>query len=172
MSAFHRLVSRLSYLGAVMAVLLMFAMTAHIMLEITLRATVGMSTQVLDEFVGYGVAAMTFLSLAYALESGVMIRVGLLLAAIGDGITRRLLELFCITITLGLTGFLAWYFWHSVSRNWSRGATSSTAAEVPLWIPEGAVLLGLALLGLQLISYLLRVLTGGSLIHSGGAGDH
>lgn len=171
MQTFHRLVSRLSYLGAVMAVLLMFGMLFHIMLEITLRATMGTSTQVLDEFVGYGIAAMTFLSLAYAMESGVMIRVGLLLGAIGNGVARRVVELFCVISTLILTAFLALQFWSSVARNWSRGTTSSTAAEVPLWIPEGAVLIGLSLLGLQLISYLLRILAGHSLIESNAGND-
>lgn len=142
---------------------ILILMVVHILFEIVLRSFFASSTFVLDEFVGYGVAAMTFLALGYALEDGALIRVQILLTRSPRPV-RRGLEILCSALTLGMSLFLIAYFWKSVSRNWSRGAVSQSIAEVPLWIPEGLVLLGLVLFTLQLSARLLRLLapqTGG-----------
>lgn len=154
----------LSRLAAGGAAIIMVMVVALIIVEILLRGAFATSTFIMDEFVGYGVAAMTFLSLGYALENGSLIRVNVLLSRLGDGIVRRLVEVFCAGTTLALAVFVGWYFWKSVARSWSRGSVSETVAQVPLWIPEGLVLIGLAIFALQLLAYLLRVLTGGRLI--------
>ena len=122
-----------------------------------LRSFFATSTFVLDEFVGYGVAAMTFLSLGYALEEDALIRVHLLLGR-SPPPARHGLEIIGTGLTLALSLFLISHFWSSVSRNWSRGAVSQSIAEAPLWIPEGLVLLGLVLFALQLCAHLVRLL--------------
>jgi len=155
--AFQAAVSGISRGAAVVAAAVLVLMVLHILLEIVLRSFFASSTFVLDEFVGYGVAAMTFLALGYALEEGALIRVQLLLAR-SPPPARRGLEVLGAGLTLALSLFLIAYFWKSVSRNWSRGAVSQSVAEVPLWLPEGLVLLGLVLFALQLLAYLLRQL--------------
>ena len=55
----------------------------------------------------------------------------------------------------------AWFFWVIAQRSWARNQVSETMAEVPLWIPYGVVLLGLALFCVQLLAYLLRLVAGG-----------
>lgn len=157
MRAFQAAVSGISRGAAVVAAAVLVLMVLHILLEIVLRSFFASSTFVLDEFVGYGVAAMTFLALGYALEEGALIRVQLLLARSSPR-ARRGLEILSAGLTLALSLFLIAYFWKSVSRNWSRGAVSQSIAEVPLWLPEGLVLLGLVLFALQLLAYLLRQL--------------
>lgn len=150
----------LALAGAWAAALVLVLTIGHILVEIVLRLF-SSSTFVLDEFVGYGVAAATFLALPHALERGSLIRVNLLLAPLAeDGLARRLIEVLCILSTLWVVGFVIRYFWRSVSRNWSRGSVSSSVAEVPLWIPEGLMLLGLAIFWLHLMVYLLRIGTG------------
>ncbi len=134
-------------------------MVAHILIEIVLRYFFSSSTFVLDEFVGYAVAATTFLSLGYSLEHGSLIRVSLLIGR-AEGPMRRLLEAVCALAGLFVAGLLVWYFWLRVARHWTRGTVSSSIAEVPMWIPEGAILLGLAVFWLQLLAYLLRQITG------------
>jgi TRAP-type C4-dicarboxylate transport system permease small subunit len=164
----HAAVFQLSRLAAWAAGLVLVAMTAHIMYEIVLRVVFSTSTFILDEIVGYGVAACTFLALGYALEVGGLIRVNLLLKALGDGgLARRAVEAAAILLTLAVIGFQVGYFWKSVARNWDRGAVSETVAEVPLWIPEGVMMVGLAVFWLQLVVYLLRVLAGLPLIRDG-----
>ena len=157
MRVFQEVVFRISRGAAIVSAALLVLMVLHILTEIVLRSFFASSTFVLDEFVGYGVAAMTFLSLGYALEDGSLIRVQLLLTR-SPPPARRGLEALCAALTLALSLFLIAHFWHSVSRNWSRGAVSQSIAEVPLWIPEGLVLLGLVLFALQLFAHLLRLL--------------
>ena len=164
----HAGVYAISRAAAVAAGGVLLAMTGHIIYEIVLRVVFSTSTFILDEIVGYGVAATTFLALGYALERGGLIRVNLLLKPLGEsGITRRVIEVIGIALTLAMIGFQIRYFWRSVTRNWDRGAVSETVAEVPLWIPEGVMLVGLAVFWLHLVIYLLRVLVGLPLIREG-----
>jgi len=153
---FQTVVFRISHGAAVLSAALLVLMVLHVLLEIVLRSFFASSTFVLDEFVGYGVAAMTFLTLGYALETGSLIRVQLLLTRSPRPV-RSGLEMLGAGLTLALSLFLIAYFWKSVSRNWSRGAVSQSIAEVPLWLPEGLVLLGMALFALQLLAHLVRL---------------
>ena len=153
--------------GGIAALLLVYIL-CHILYEIVLRVGFDSSTYVLDEFVGYAVAAMTFLSLGYALDTGGMIRVDIALGRM-RGKPRRVMELICVVATFFMTCFCSWYMWSDVKRNWVRGSVSESVAEVPLWIPVGAVWLGLTLFALQLLFYFIRVVRGGPLINSGAS---
>ena len=153
--------------GAFAALLLVYVLV-HILYEIVLRVGFNSSTYVLDEFVGYAVAAMTFLSLGYALDTGGLIRVDIALGRM-HGKPRRFMELICVFATFIMTCFCAWYMWSDVKRNWVRGSVSESVAEVPLWIPTGAVWLGLVLFALQLAFYFIRIVRGGPLIGAGSA---
>lgn len=145
--------------AAAIAAILLVGMVLHILLEILLRAFFSTSTYVLDEFVGYGVAAVTFFSLGYALEHGALIRVNILLSR-AHGWVRRSLEILASSLTLVLLTYFAWFFWIRFERNWERGTVSSSVAEVPIWIPEGMILLGILLFWLQMLAYLLRMILG------------
>lgn len=159
MNLLFRSVERLSWAAGVLSAALLIGMVLHILYEIVLRSFFDSSTFVLDEFVGYGVAAMTFLSLGYALNEGSLIRVNILLART-RGRPRIGLEIFSVAVTLAMTVFIASYFWRSVARNWTREAVSESIAEIPLWIPEGLVLAGMVLFAIQLAAYLLRLVAG------------
>lgn len=163
-SFFIRLASFIAKLGGVFSAILMAAMTLHVILEIFLRAFFNSSTFVLDEFVGYGVAAMTFMTLGYALETNSLIRVNILLVRIRSQFGRRLVEVLCALVALIVSSYITFYFWKSVSRNFTRGVTSETMAEIPLWIPESLVLIGLGIFMIQLLAYILKVILGQSLL--------
>ncbi|HRO14685.1 MAG TPA: TRAP transporter small permease [Paracoccus sp. (in: a-proteobacteria)] len=151
-AGFQRVARFLSTLGSLAAALIMALVTGHVLLEITLRTFFGTSTYVLDEFVGYGVAAMTFLALGRAMSEGALIRVAFLLDLVRSPALNRGLRLACLVLTAGLAGFMAWNFWKTVSRNFVRGVTSDTIAHVPLWIPESMVLAGLTIFFVQLLA--------------------
>ncbi|MCE7030025.1 TRAP transporter small permease subunit [Jiella avicenniae] len=155
MRRFQTIVFAISRLAAAISALALVLMVGHILYEIILRYFFATSTFVLDEFVGYGVAACTFMALGYSLEHGNLIRVNLLLARL-DGVGRRVVEAGCAALTLGLTSIFIWFFWIRVARNVARGTTSSSIAAVPMWIPEGFVLLGLCVFWLQVFAYFLR----------------
>lgn len=164
---FCNMSSRIAKGGGVFSVVIMFFMTGHVICEIVLRTLLDSSTYVLDEFVGYGVAAMTFMSLGYALGEGALIRVNILLVRLKNNIIRRVVELASVLLALCLSIYISKYFLKSIMRNFKRNATSETIAEVPLWIPESFVLLGLGILALQLLSYTLKILSGQDLIEGG-----
>lgn len=147
-----------------MAAAIIAAMFGHILLEIILRSVFNTSTYVLDEFVGYGVAASTFLGLAYTLQNGGLIRVNLVLAKVTHRGLRQALEILCIAACFSVFVVVWLNFWNSIARNWARGTVSETVAAVPMWIPEGLLLLGLTIFLLQLLAYAVRVVLGGPMI--------
>ncbi len=159
-----RIATAINRIAAAVSALILGYILCHILYEIVLRSFFDSSTYVLDEFIGYAVAAMTFLSLGYALESGSLIRVDIVLGRLSQR-TRRVMELFCIAATFSITIFCTWWVGRNVLRDWGRGAVSESVAEVPLWIPVGAVWLGLMLFALQLAVYFIRVLSGGPMVH-------
>lgn len=159
MSVFYRCVSWLTRAGAVLAVVALVFICLLIGTEITLRTLLNSSTHMADELVGYAVAAMTFLGLGYALEHKALIRVNLVLANLdAGGRARWILELLCCAFGLFATGLASVFFFQSALRKYERGYISETIAEVPLWIPEAALLLGLGIFWLTLLAYTLRVL--------------
>ncbi|MFM2480243.1 TRAP transporter small permease subunit [Celerinatantimonas sp. YJH-8] len=148
MLIFIRISRVLNQIAGMLAMLLIVYMFCHIILEIGLRMF-GMSTYVLDEFIGYAVATMTFLGLGYSLDRGGLIRVNVLL----DRLPERyhwLPDLVASWAACWLFSWLSIYWFHTVERSFIRGTTSQSLAATPLWIPQGAVLVGLALLCLTL----------------------
>ncbi len=159
MQLFQTAIFGLSRLAAGAAALALVGMVGMILYEIILRYFFSSSTFMLQEMVGYGVATCTFLALGYTLEHRGLIRVNVLLTRVGPG-WRRVLEAVSAALTMGAIGMLIWFFWLRVTRHWTRGSVSSSIAEVPLWIPEGVLLLGLGIFWLQLFAYFLRQITG------------
>lgn len=158
MRAFQLFAYGLSCLAAGLAGLCVIAMTGHILLEILLRSLFATSTYVLDEMVGYAIAAATFLSLGYAFEHHALVRVGLALERL-QGRSRRALEAFCALATLLALGPITWGLAQSALKSFQRGRVSSSIAEVPQWIPEALCAFGLAVFCLQVFAFLLRKIT-------------
>lgn len=151
-----RLSSGLNRLGAGISMLIIVYMLGHIIAEVVLRLF-SQSTYVLDEFIGYAVAAMIFLSLPYALERGGLIRVSILIERIVPR-WRWPLELFATLSTLAAFGLVAAIWFRGVQRSYQRNLISDTMAQTPLWIPESAVLVGLCMLCLTLLVRALVIL--------------
>lgn len=160
----------ISNLGMAVSVIIMVAMVGLVLAEIIARNVFETSTFIMNELVGYGVAAMTVIAMGNALENGALIRMNLLLIALKpDGLARRALEVISIGFAMLAVVIALRYFLRSVMRSFDRGYTSETAAQVPLWMPEAFMVAGLAILLLQLLSYLIRLLVGGPLIVEQGA---
>lgn len=170
MHAVHRLIRALSDLGMVLSVVVLVGMTLLILAEVALRNLTGGSTHVMNELVGYGVATMTMVALGHCLEEGALIRMTMLLGLFRPAsATRRALEVAAVLMALLATSVALRYFLRSVARSLERGYVSETAARIPLWLPEAITAAGLAVLILQLLSYLLRLLAGAPAIAEGQA---
>ena len=161
MLTLERISYRLAKLAAYLSAIILVYMVIHILYEITLRVFFARSTYVLDEFVAYATAAITFLCLAYSLQDDALIRVGMLLNKV-RGRFKHFLELFSVSLTLVVVGLITYYFWTKTFwRDLIRGTLSESIAEVPLWIPESLALIGLLLFALQLFTMLLRLIITG-----------
>ena len=161
MRAFQTVVFTLSRLASGFSCVLLVAMVVHINVEIVLRTFFDTSTFVLEEVVAYEMAAMAFLALGYTLETGGLIRVTLLLSAIDPWPRlRRAVEVLCAAITLTAFALPIVFFWRSIRAAYTRGYTTGTILNLPQWIPETFVLVGLVLFWVQLLAYTLRVING------------
>jgi len=155
-SLFILLVKRLNQVAGVLSALLILYMAAHILLEIGLRFF-DSSTYVLNEFVGYAVATLTFTGLGYTLERGGLIRVDMLVDRLSSG-WRVAVDLLVSSMVLLVFSWLSWYWWLNVSRSYQRGISSDSLANTPLWIPEGMVLIGMLIFCLTLLARVLSLL--------------
>jgi TRAP-type mannitol/chloroaromatic compound transport system permease small subunit len=54
--------------------------------------------------------------------------------------------------------FLGWQFWSSMTVNFRNGTIGPSIAEVPVWIPEAILLLGIAVFLIQIIAQILMFL--------------
>lgn len=130
---------------------LLVYIVCHISVEIVLRSFFATSTFSMDEFVGYAIGSMTFLSLAHTFRHRKHIRVSILQSFI-YGRAAIAVELMCIAFTFGITLFLARYIWRTLARDFSRGTVSPTLTETPIWLIDSAIFIGLILFMSQLLA--------------------
>jgi TRAP-type C4-dicarboxylate transport system permease small subunit len=112
-----------------------------------------------DDFAAWSMAAMSFLGLAHTFKKGEMIRVGLLLERL-KGRSKQAFEVFAHLVGLLFIGFCAVAAWKFVKFSHLLNDMSQGVIAVPLWIPQTAVFLGLALLAIALLDELIHVLRG------------
>lgn len=154
---FTQFVWFLSWLGAVFSGFLMLGITAYILVEIGMRAFFHTSTNILDEIVGYGIGAMTFMTLAYALCTKQHIQITLLRDRVSEPVKVKL-DMLALVAALATVLIITWYIGRSVMRAFERGTVSATVARIPLWIPESVLLVGLILLALAMLASLLNLM--------------
>lgn len=160
MDLLDRLSNRLAKAAAYLSALILVYMVGHVLYEIVLRVWFFKSTYVLDEFVAYSTASITFLCLAYAFQEKSLIRVEIIIHRL-KGKVRAVIDALATGVTLLVMVCLTWYFF-SVTfwRDVVRRTVSESIAEVPLWIPELLALVGMLLFILQLAVSLLRLVSG------------
>ncbi len=132
---------------------------ALLILASSLGRFFGIAVHDANELAGFSLAAGTFLALGPALRAGTHIRVLIVLSHLKGGV-RRVIE----TITLALASFLGGYFayWMAVlaQESFSYGDTSPGVLAFPLWIPQAAMTLGLAVFTIAMLEALFDVARG------------
>jgi len=136
--------------------LLLAAMVILVILQIILRNYFLISTNFIGELIGFGLAAITFLALSDTFLNKKHIRVQIL-HQFTNSRTVNILEIFASLLTLIVLTILSWFIGHKVYEHWSHGIVTNSIAEIPLWIPESIVLLGLFILWLSFASHILSV---------------
>ncbi len=112
-----------------------------------------------DDIAGYSMAASAFLALAGTLRAGGHIRVALVIQFLPDRV-RHAVELLCTLAGTVMFGFATWYFAEMSIESWEFGDVATGHVAFPLWVPQGGLTLGLAVMTLAFVEETLRVLGG------------
>lgn len=116
----------------------------------------GFAAYSFDDFAGFCMAASSFLGLAHTYRRNEHIRVALLVDRFSGG-KRRVLETLCLAASAFLICFFAWY---AIDMAWTShliNDVSQGLVAVPLWLPQGGMALGLAIMAIALVDDLIVV---------------
>ena len=107
------------------------------------------------DFAGYFLATASFLALAHTLRTGTHIRVNLVLQRLPER-TRWIAELATLAIGAAMAAYATLYTIFLMAESWHYGDKSTGIIPIPLWLPQTAMVLGLALLTLAFIDTLVE----------------
>lgn len=134
-------------------------LTALIASAVIARRVFGSPILATDEVSGYLLLAIVFFGLAYTMKAGGHIRADIVLTHVSVKI-RETLEVLATVLALAFTLVLLGGAWALVAEYYVHGTTSFKYLQIPLWMPAALLVVGAALLVLQLVAQLLRKLRG------------
>ena len=149
------LIERLSTAGMYVSGIGVFIMSILITIEILGRYFFGFSLLVVDEWSGSLLVMVTFLGLAYTMQSKGFLQIEFLLNRLSRR-KRNLFNLFLILLALVYSFIIGWKLILYTWSNYSAGTVSVSISQTPLYIPQLFMPLGVALLILQLINEAVR----------------
>lgn len=141
-------------LDLVAAALLLVAMAVLVLVfglmnvEIVSRTLFGVSTLIADEYGGYGLALVIMAGLTYAHRSGALLHVDFGRRLMGRR-TRAVSLSLASALSFAAACFAAYVGYKTWALSLLFGSTSAFSSGTPLWLPQGAVPLGFAILALS-----------------------
>ena len=153
-----RFLDGLFHAAGVLSAILLAAIAVLTFVQIVGRA-MGYLVSTGVEFAGFCMAASIFLALAWTLRSGGHIRVELFVRRLPPA-ARRAAEVWALGTGALAVGLLAWSSASMTWDSWRFGDVSVGMVPVPLWIPQAAMALGVALLEVALIEQIVLVARG------------
>ena len=167
----RKALDRLYAAGLLLAAVSMVAIAAMVLMQVAGRvidralilvgsAPLGLAIPSLAEFGGFLFVAAASLALPATLRAGQHVRVTFLALALKPGPALRMLEAVVLMAASGLAGFASWHSGLQALDSWQFGSLSYGMIPVPLWIPQGAMTLGLALLLVALLDEFAASLRG------------
>jgi TRAP-type C4-dicarboxylate transport system permease small subunit len=139
--------------GGVLAGISIVLILGLVCLEVVLRQF-KKSTMIADEFAGYLNVAVVFLGLAYTLREGGFIRVELLYDRLKGGIGRAV-RWFIVLASTVYVGVALYYMILHTAYSYQQDTRAVSVSETPEYLPQSIVVIGLALLLLQLVAYII-----------------
>ncbi|MFQ6547768.1 TRAP transporter small permease [Aestuariibius sp. 2305UL40-4] len=123
------------------------------------QEAIGLQVPSLAEIGGFLFVAAAFLALPGTLRAAGHVRVTMLARALPAPLAKGL-TILVLAAALALAGFASWHSWLQVLDSWQFESVSFGMIPIPLWIPQGAMTLGLVLFALALADELLTALRG------------
>lgn len=164
MRGFVAAVSLVSRITGVVAGVLLFTAVLSVSHMVFVRYVLGQSTVWQTEYTTYAIVAATFLGAPWTLLVRGHVNVDLLPLAAGrrGRIVLEALSSLAALVFVLLLAYSAWFFFDEA---WTFSWRSETVWSVPLWMPVAPMFFGTALLALQYVAELVR------LVMDGPAGD-
>ena len=159
MKAYISLVSSLSRVLGVIAILLVAGAALVVCQMVFVRYVLNGSTVWQTEFVVYALVAATFLGSPFVLLEGGHVNVDLLPNAMPRPV-RLVMNVAAGLVGLAFAALLAWSGWIYFEEAWTNGWTTDTVWAPPLWIPLAPLPLGIGVLCLQYVAEILRPFAG------------
>ena len=120
---------------------------------------IGLTIPSYADFTGFLLAAASFMALAYTLREGGHIRVTLVIGNLPKKV-QRMIEGWCIGVASAITLYFTWYTAKLTYESYAYHDLSPGMVAVPIWIPQMAMLTGLAILSIALLDELFSVFSG------------
>ena len=112
-----------------------------------------------EDFAGWLLSATIFFGLAYTFHEGAHIRVTMLLVRLG-ATKRRYLEFINLAVGLFVSGYLAFYTFHTVYESYDFGDVTDTYLVVPLWMVQMPMAIGSLFLFIAMVDSFVVMLMG------------
>jgi TRAP-type C4-dicarboxylate transport system permease small subunit len=154
----RRFLDRL-YLASAVAGAICLASIAVVMLLQAGMREVGLLLRGADDIVSWLCAASAFLALGYTFREGELIRVSLVLEKL-PARARRPAETACLAGALALVGYATWAVGAFVYESWQFGEVAQGLLQIPIWIPQMSLVIGLAVFLVAVIDELVAHLRG------------
>ncbi len=166
----RRLLDGVYSAGLAAACLSMVAIAAMVLKQILARvldralilfgaSPIGFTVPSLSTFGGFLFVAAATLALPATLRAGGHVRVSLLLR-VGGPRFQRVMAALMLIFALGLAVFAAWHSGAQAVDSWQFNTRSFGMVPVQLWIPQGVMTLGFALLAVAIADELVTLLRG------------
>jgi TRAP-type C4-dicarboxylate transport system permease small subunit len=156
-----RVIEALSDAAGYLAGATVLGLTALITSAVVARRVFGAPILAADEVSGYLLLAIVFFGLAHTMKAGGHIRADIVLTHVPLKV-RALLELLATVLAIGFALALLGGAWALLTEYYGHATTSFKYLQIPLWMPASLLVVGAALLALQLVAQLLPKLRGPS----------
>lgn len=154
----RRFLDRL-YLASALAGAICLASIAVVMLLQAGMREAGLLLRGADDIVSWLCAASAFLALGYTFREGELIRVSLLLEKLPPR-ARRPAETACLVAALLVVGYATWAVASFVYESWQFGEVAQGLLQIPIWIPQMSLVVGLAVFLVAVADELVTHLAG------------
>ena len=156
MKAFVRIVSAISRVGGLVAIVLIGTAALIVSQMVFIRYVLNDSTIWQTEFVIYALVAATFLGSPYVLMEKGHVNIDILQKVSGPRL-RLALEIASALVGLAFCVLLAWSGWHHFYEAWANNWTTDTVWAPPLWILLLPIPAGVGLLCLQYVAEIFKL---------------
>ena len=154
----RRFLDRL-YLASAVAGAICLALIAVVMLLQAGMRELGLLLRGADDIVAWLCAASAFLALGYTFREGELIRVSLLVEKLPPR-ARRPAETACLVAALLVVGYATWAVTQFVYESWQLGEVAQGLLQLPIWIPQASLVVGLVVFLVAVLDELLAHLAG------------